>query len=176
MPGTLTSMDTDLVEQSGTGRAPDGEPVERTVAAGEAAESTSVIDDVDRLLDEVEAALGRLDEGTYGTCAGCGGTIDDVRLSGDPTTLTCAACDGGLSLRDGSGAADRATDESAMDEEPGEVDGAADDDAPNEGAVGDDRFHVSASHELAGVTDGHAPDLSIGRPAPVPWERGTTDS
>jgi hypothetical protein len=52
----------------------------------------STIDEVDRLLDEVEAALARLDDGTYGACAGCGGAIDDARLSREPTARTCAAC------------------------------------------------------------------------------------
>ena len=58
---------------------------------GETPEAT--IDEVDHLLDEVEAALTRLDEGTYGTCSACGTAIDDARLAGDPTVLTCGGCD-----------------------------------------------------------------------------------
>jgi hypothetical protein len=54
----------------------------------------STIDDVDRLLDEVEAALARLDDGTYGACAACRAPIDDARLAGEPTLRTCAACAG----------------------------------------------------------------------------------
>lgn len=54
----------------------------------------STIDEVDRLLDEVEAALARLDDGTYGACADCGAAIDDARLAGEPTVRTCAACAG----------------------------------------------------------------------------------
>jgi DnaK suppressor protein len=50
------------------------------------------IDEVDRLLDEVEGALARLDDGTYGTCAACGGPIDDGYLAGSPTARTCEAC------------------------------------------------------------------------------------
>jgi hypothetical protein len=61
---------------------------------GDPAVPESTIDEVDRLLDEVEAALARLDDGTYGACAGCGAAIDDVRLSGEPTVRTCAACAG----------------------------------------------------------------------------------
>jgi Prokaryotic dksA/traR C4-type zinc finger len=53
----------------------------------------STIDEVDRLLDEVEAALARLDDGTYGACAACGAAIDDARLSREPTVRTCEACD-----------------------------------------------------------------------------------
>jgi DnaK suppressor protein len=50
------------------------------------------IDEVDRLLDEVEGALSRLDDGTYGTCAACGGPIDDTFLAAMPTARTCEAC------------------------------------------------------------------------------------
>jgi hypothetical protein len=52
----------------------------------------STIDEVDLLLDEVEAALARLDDGSYGACASCGAAIDDARLSREPTVRTCAAC------------------------------------------------------------------------------------
>jgi RNA polymerase-binding transcription factor DksA len=54
--------------------------------------SESAIDAVDRLLDEVERALRRLDDGTYGSCAGCGGSIDDDRLALSPTAEECADC------------------------------------------------------------------------------------
>ena len=50
------------------------------------------IDEVDLLLDEVEGALSRLDDGTYGTCAACGGTIDDALLAWSPTARTCESC------------------------------------------------------------------------------------
>ena len=82
-------MDTDVVEQSGAGLAPTGEAgVEAELGTPEA-----TIDEVDRLLDEVEAALTRLDDGTYGACGQCGVPIEDSRLSLEPTLRTCAACD-----------------------------------------------------------------------------------
>jgi len=55
----------------------------------------ATIDEVDQLLDEVEAALTRLDDGSYGTCRTCGGPIDDHRLADRPTAQTCAPCDRG---------------------------------------------------------------------------------
>lgn len=51
------------------------------------------VDDIERLLDGVEAALGRLDEGTYGVCVSCGSTLTDERLTASPTATRCAACD-----------------------------------------------------------------------------------
>ncbi len=50
------------------------------------------IDAVDRLLDGVEGALSRLDDGTYGVCESCGGPIDDARLAEAPTTQSCSSC------------------------------------------------------------------------------------
>ena len=49
--------------------------------------------DPDRLeaeLDDVETALERLDDGTYGRCEVCGGPIDDQRLADQPAARTCA--------------------------------------------------------------------------------------
>jgi RNA polymerase-binding transcription factor DksA len=40
-------------------------------------------------LDQVEAALARLANGTYGTCAVCGGPIADGRLEARPWTPFC---------------------------------------------------------------------------------------
>ncbi len=51
------------------------------------------IDAVETVLDQVDQALARLDEGTYGRCTSCAQPIDDGRLAGDPTALACAACD-----------------------------------------------------------------------------------
>lgn len=50
------------------------------------------IDLVDLLLDQVDGALGRLDDGTYGTCTTCSGTIEDHLLAEAPTVQECSAC------------------------------------------------------------------------------------
>jgi RNA polymerase-binding transcription factor DksA len=52
----------------------------------------ALVDVVDRLLDEVERALSRLDDGTYGRCEACEAAIEDSRLAEAPMTQTCAAC------------------------------------------------------------------------------------
>ena len=43
-------------------------------------------------LAQVEAALQRLDAGTYGDCADCGEPIALQRLRGQPAALRCAPC------------------------------------------------------------------------------------
>ena len=41
---------------------------------------------------QIEAALQRISEGTYGTCIKCGGAIDPRRLRALPTAATCISC------------------------------------------------------------------------------------
>jgi RNA polymerase-binding transcription factor len=43
-------------------------------------------------LVEVEAALARVEDGTYGLCAVCGRPIPGERLEVRPTAATCVAC------------------------------------------------------------------------------------
>jgi hypothetical protein len=47
---------------------------------------------VESILDQVEQALSRLDDGTYGLCLTCGFFIDDDILAADPTAQACSAC------------------------------------------------------------------------------------
>lgn len=53
---------------------------------------TKLLADVSRTLDAVEAALGRLDDGTYGRCDGCGGPIGDGAMADDPLARRCSTC------------------------------------------------------------------------------------
>jgi DnaK suppressor protein len=43
----------------------------------------------EHLLSEIEAALGRVENGTYGTCAKCGETIPLERLEANPWASLC---------------------------------------------------------------------------------------
>jgi sigma-B regulation protein RsbU (phosphoserine phosphatase) len=45
--------------------------------------------DVTRLLQEVDAALRRMDAGTFGLCESCGDTVEAERLLADPLTRFC---------------------------------------------------------------------------------------
>jgi DnaK suppressor protein len=46
-------------------------------------------ENAEHLLDKVEAALQRLDDGTYGTCGVCGRKIPDERLHAVPYATLC---------------------------------------------------------------------------------------
>lgn len=50
----------------------------------------SLLDTIEEELADVERALGLLDEGDYGRCEACGGTIDDDVLTRTPTARFCA--------------------------------------------------------------------------------------
>ncbi len=49
----------------------------------------SILEQVEAELADVEHALRRLDDGTYGTCEVCGTTIPDERLEALPATRLC---------------------------------------------------------------------------------------
>jgi RNA polymerase-binding transcription factor DksA len=62
--------------------------LEREVAEAAAARVRDAIADVD-------AALARLDDGTYGTCEICSRPIGEERLAAIPHARTCVACPAG---------------------------------------------------------------------------------
>ena len=46
----------------------------------------------EHMLGDVEDALRRMDDGSYGTCAHCGQAIDLARLKAMPTAALCLRC------------------------------------------------------------------------------------
>jgi DnaK suppressor protein len=49
----------------------------------------TVLERIEAELDDVEHALRRLDDGTYGTCEACGQPIGDERLEAIPAARFC---------------------------------------------------------------------------------------
>jgi RNA polymerase-binding protein DksA len=49
-------------------------------------------DNTEHVIAEIDAALGRIDEGTYGTCVRCGSTIAEERLEAMPYATMCIEC------------------------------------------------------------------------------------
>jgi DnaK suppressor protein len=45
-----------------------------------------------REMEAIQAALARIDAGTYGNCETCGETISAARLTAMPTARRCVAC------------------------------------------------------------------------------------
>ena len=49
----------------------------------------SLEENADRVVQEIDEALRRLDDGTYGTCAACGKRIPEERLQAVPYATLC---------------------------------------------------------------------------------------
>jgi DnaK suppressor protein len=52
----------------------------------------SLGENAEQITREIDRALGRIDEGTYGTCERCGATIAEERLEAVPYATLCLAC------------------------------------------------------------------------------------
>jgi RNA polymerase-binding protein DksA len=46
----------------------------------------------ERVIGAIDAALTRIDDGTYGRCASCGESINAERLEALPWTMRCVGC------------------------------------------------------------------------------------
>gem|GEM_PF-1301359 len=71
------------------GREGDAGPTGAPGPADAAELGTAVLDELEAELAEVEAALARLDDGSYGRCTTCGGPIDDEWLAQAPAIRHC---------------------------------------------------------------------------------------
>jgi len=58
-------------------------------APGTIGDYATLLSRAEAMLDDVDRALIRLDQGSYGRCEVCGAAVDDDRLSSDPTATTC---------------------------------------------------------------------------------------
>lgn len=67
----------------------DQHPADSASDAFEREKDLSILDQVQAELDDVERALQRLDEGTYGRCEACGTEIGDERLAAVPAARFC---------------------------------------------------------------------------------------
>jgi DnaK suppressor protein len=54
-----------------------------------------------QLIEEIDAALQRIDDGTYGQCARCGKPIDEKRLEAMPTARYDAECQAAIEAAQG---------------------------------------------------------------------------
>lgn len=54
-----------------------------------------------QLIEEIDDALRRIDEGTYGQCARCGKPIDEERLKAMPTARYDAECQAAIEAAEG---------------------------------------------------------------------------
>lgn len=58
----------------------------------ERTEVLGLVDSIKGQLDDVDAALSRIEEGEYGTCARCGSEISAARIEARPASILCVDC------------------------------------------------------------------------------------
>ena len=76
-------------------QASDGvvEPEEEAVDLQETDVDQAILDNEKTLLAEVQQALARIDNGTYGICSNCGQPIPEKRLEAIPWATLCVTCE-----------------------------------------------------------------------------------
>jgi DnaK suppressor protein len=75
--------------------ADDEHDPEGSTIAFERSQIGSLARQAHRHIVEIDAALTRLDTGTYGACEDCGGAIGEARLEARPVARTCIRCAAG---------------------------------------------------------------------------------
>ena len=81
-----------FVDASKDTNADDEHDPEGATIAFERSQVGALVRQAEAHLAAVEAAVGRLDAGTYGICLVCGRPIPAERLEVRPTATTCVAC------------------------------------------------------------------------------------
>ena len=80
----------DAVDPSGADHRPDDSATGAGVPPPDRGGALRVLEQVEAELGEVEGALRRLDDGSYGRCQACGRPIADERLEAMPVARFCA--------------------------------------------------------------------------------------
>jgi len=61
-------------------------------ATAERTETIGIVRTLKKRLDEVDRALGKIDDGTFGVCIICGKDIGAARMEFRPTSVRCVDC------------------------------------------------------------------------------------
>ncbi len=81
-----------IVAASRDTNADDEHDPEGTTIAFERSQVRALMAQAEHHLEELDAAVKRLEAGTYGTCEGCGRPIGEERLEARPTARFCMPC------------------------------------------------------------------------------------
>lgn len=89
---TLRRDFADLVESASQANTDDEHDPEGATLAFERQHLAALIGQMQDRLVGIDAALARIDGGSYGQCERCGGPVGTERLAARPTATTCVAC------------------------------------------------------------------------------------
>ncbi|MCI0154909.1 TraR/DksA family transcriptional regulator [Dermacoccus nishinomiyaensis] len=82
----------DIVESARDANIDDEHDPEGSTVAVARAQVSSLADEGRGRLAAIDAALARVETGTFGVCERCGATIPDGRLEARPTATRCVTC------------------------------------------------------------------------------------
>ncbi|GEA90029.1 TraR/DksA family transcriptional regulator [Cellulomonas cellasea] len=88
----LTGSFDELVAASADSNADDEHDPEGATIAFERSQLDTIVRHVRHQLAETDAALGRVEAGTYGVCEVCGRPVPVARLEARPVARTCVGC------------------------------------------------------------------------------------
>jgi RNA polymerase-binding protein DksA len=88
----LTGDYAGIVEASRDSNADDEHDPEGSTIAFERSQVGALVDQARTHLAEVDAALARVEDGTYGVCESCGAQIAPERLEARPVARRCITC------------------------------------------------------------------------------------
>lgn len=83
---------TGIVEASADSNADDEHDPEGSTIAFERSQVGALVEQAREHLAEIDAAVGRVRDGTYGVCASCAEPIAPARLEARPVARTCITC------------------------------------------------------------------------------------
>ena len=89
---SLTHDFQEVVAASRDSNADDEHDPEGATVAFERSQIGALIRQAEHRLEEIDAAVKRLDAGTYGTCEVCATRIGEERLEARPTARVCIVC------------------------------------------------------------------------------------
>jgi len=81
---------TDMAKDKKVGAFPD--PTDRASFESDRNFTLRIKDRERKLISKVKEALDRIEDGTFGTCESCGGSISEKRLMVRPVTTRCIEC------------------------------------------------------------------------------------
>ena len=61
-------------------------------ATAERTEVLGLVETLKHRLDDIDRALSKIEDGTYGTCENCGNPIGEARMEFRPTSTFCVDC------------------------------------------------------------------------------------
>jgi len=83
---------TAIIESSGSAGTDDEHDPEGATVAFERQHLAALVSQARGHLAQIDAAVARLAEGTYGICEGCGQPISAARLAARPVSTLCITC------------------------------------------------------------------------------------